>query len=261
MSIREFYENVILRDILQYTIPGGIVGASAATLWCVYATHMLGLPPDWPTITANWIPLSLFSFAIAYAIGHGLTAYSKGDDHRDAETSTLTTLDGSADGTIPNLVDTVVVQPIISAVQQMIGNQDKAVREALYDVQGFRRLRELLRNLAQRLEPDQFHEYVARHSILSRFCLNMAFAVSVSAGCLVTALLIRMSWDSARSVSATAVIAAVLIAASVAGNRLFKARYRNLRHTLARHTLVIVQTHSILERHAPTSKPNTNAEA
>jgi len=192
MNLSEFYDHVVLRDLLEYTAPGIVViaGGSAGVDLAVYARG-LDLPVSNFAVGHPWHSMVLVLF-FGYLIGHILTAihgplFRGGEGKILQETIAANTSEES--------------KWFVSVVSEGIARQlqlPKAdVETLLKHEKDSTIIRELSRAIVQLHLPDLYREHINRHSILSRFCGNVAMAIAVSVLAAVPGLfLLIVKWCS-----------------------------------------------------------------
>jgi hypothetical protein len=197
MNLSEFYDHVVLRDLLEYTAPGIVVLIKTATgmeLASYALTHGLMIVPF--VVAHPWHGLIALLF-FGYVIGHILTAVH-GLISREALRSEEASKSGKDKPRKPlrifkflkqedtNLVADTFKQTswFASRVSGLMRKQlniqpADAEKLLLSDSKDSRIFREIIRGIVQLQVPELYREHVNRHSVVSRFCQNMAIAIVI----------------------------------------------------------------------------------
>ena len=236
MKLSEFYDHVVLRDLLEYTAPGIIVlvGAGAALEIANFAfgyglkvTHFASAHP-WQVL--------VFLVFFGYLLGHVLTAihelfFRKRD--RLLAKKVLKKNDWLA-------------SRASEAIAEHLNIQSAEARNLLEQEDTASVTRELGRAIVQSHLPDLYREYVNRHSILSRFCGNLALAIAVVLLALLASLgaLVWYRIYTAGTVDAHARLVSGVSAIVIVGGLLsiwaLGRRSGRLRQTMTRHTFELL---------------------
>lgn len=245
MNLSEFYDHVVLRDLLEYTAPGSVVIAGMASALDI-ANFALGydLRVAHFVIAHPWHSLVGFLF-FGYVVGHILTGvhvlifrecklfgWLKEDD-------------------TPLITSTFDGTPwFVSRVADEIGKHlrippAEAENLLLNDKKSAPVIRELVRGLVQVRLPDLYSEYVNRHSILSRFCQNMAIGIAIVLLALIAALGALISIRCLSHVFGRVdwlvlVIVVILIFDGLISIVALWQRSRRLRRTMMKHTFELL---------------------
>ena len=197
MNLAEFYDHVVLRDLLEYTAPGSVVIAGCAFALDI-ANYALGfdLRAAHFVIAHPWHSLAFLLF-FGYLMGHILTAFrSSKVGSQEANLVSLALKDN--EWFISRVSDAIAAQfriPKAEArellVQNKFGSKESKSKER-ETKKTAAIVRELGRAIVQLHLPDLYREYVNRHSILSRFCQNMAKGITLALLALITGLILLL---------------------------------------------------------------------
>jgi len=178
MNIEKLYETIILRDILEYLAPGSIFlfGFLAFIESCGQALGINLIKIE--AIFSSGSVLILF-LAMSYITGHFLTGVHKHCFRNKEDKQALKVLEEN------NELKNNVIGYALTYSNKSVEDTAKYLKEQGDDQierseleKKVSYLRELARHdLAQRNQ-DLYLEFIARHSILSRFCQNMSLAIS-----------------------------------------------------------------------------------
>lgn len=232
MDVSEFYENIVLRDLLEYTVPGAVtIGGFGIVHEALSARLGLGTSIA-ALVHENFWPVLFLSLILSYVTGHILTSIHswlfRGAD-RDLALKVL--------GEQPWLKSIVV--KIISNEMEL-SNQE--VLTLIDNKKTAEIMREIGRGIIQENLPKLHREYVGRHSILSRFCQNMVIAIygvvislSISIWLVFDRLCIIVQGNVVAIVVVGVFVCAIVVLSILALHR----RSARLRLSMARHTFEI----------------------
>lgn len=203
MDVLKFYENIILRDLLEYTVPGAVViiglGVVTQVLLGRIQVDLFGALRHYQS----------FAFVVAvfgaYVIGHILAAIHALLFRPAEERLASKVLDANP----------WLKQRVAQAItRQFCVSQTDA--HNLID-QG-RMLRELARSIVHANAQQLYREFVNRHSVLSRFCQNLRLAIWVFlAACSVSAFIDwHTIWPVARNDGALVAMAITAVVVLIA---------------------------------------------
>jgi hypothetical protein len=168
MNLSEFYDNIVLRDMLEYTAPGAVVILGIAVVLEALDDSLSANTSVVPFIGQYpWHALFLLLF-FGYVFGHTLTAIHtwvfRGGE-RMLASETLTRYEW-------------LRSKISKTASRQLHISEADTAELLDKAETAELVRELARSIIHQRLPDLYREFVSRHSILSRFCQNMAVALS-----------------------------------------------------------------------------------
>lgn len=170
MNLSEFYDHVVLRDLLEYTAPGSVVvagGAGALDIVDFALSQDLRIAHF---LTAHpWHALVFLLFS-GYLVGHILTAIH-GWLFRTPELNLVGDFFKN---------NSWLAARVSEAIASQLNIQPAEAENLLKNENTPSVIRELGRAVVQLHLPELYREYVNRHSILSRFCENMAIAIAVA---------------------------------------------------------------------------------
>ncbi len=248
MNFEKLYENIILRDLIEYLTPGAIFVFSVCLISESLARALAVNISVFAIIKGSTLA-SIFVALVAYASGHFLTAVST-SRLRDAEQS----------GSLTSLIEDEFIRlHIIRAISSLMKISESDAAVALNQPESFSSIREIARTIIQERMQSAYREFVIRHSILSRFCQNMVIALSALLLSSVMSALIMLYriWDiyklAPRYVVVIAGLSALIFLATIVyAIRLFLFRASRLRRTMIRHTFEIWYADSLM----PSRKEN-----
>jgi hypothetical protein len=180
MNVTQFYETIILRDLLEYLLPGALFLSSTGFVLECFARRV-GLS----IIGAiSNIGIGLFVlFLLAFSIGHLLSGISSNLFRRiDKEQA----------------VKVIKRNPWLGiqtsrAISHYLAIPESEAMELLKDVRAAETLREMGRDFIQVKIPALHREHIGRLSIISRLCRNMSIAlISVQVSII---LAVIITWD------------------------------------------------------------------
>lgn len=232
MNFSQFYENIILRDVIEYFTPG-IIFLSGVILLLESVFRQLGLGVSFLSPSnANNFAIGVIGVVIAYAIGHLLTGVST-IFFRHKESEQATELFKK---------ETWLKEQVAKVVANYLMVTETRACEMLEDSIMASSIREIGRTVIQQRMPLLHKEFVARLSILSRFCQNMSIAIG---GVLISMLLsVIINWENIQKItqlepSAIYLTAIFLTTLSLLGVYVFANRARRLRKNMIRYTFHI----------------------
>jgi hypothetical protein len=248
VNLAEFYDHVVLRDLLEYTAPGSVVIAGGAFALDI-ANFALGfdLRAAHFVIAHPWHSLVFLLFS-GYVMGHVLTAIHSWK-FRSPETNLVSDALNNNEWFISGVADAIAAQLripkndarnlLVPSKKEMNEDEERQHKKRAEIV------RELGRAVVQMHLPDLYREYVNRHSILSRFCQNMAIGIAIALVALIAALvlLLCMRYSSARPSPHDWLILSVGLVALIAGRFSILALWKRsarLRVTMTKHTLELL---------------------
>jgi hypothetical protein len=248
MDLDKFYDNVILRDVLQYTLPGGVVVTSAMI---IVDTILAQLNANY-SFFANLSTVPLWQvfilLAISYMIGHVLTAF---DTHffRDDESKQTGEIIKRSEWLKGKLVKVFAkyTETTTADMEQLIQETPNVTT-----------LREIGRAIIHKNQQELYREFINRHSIFSLLFKNMAIALAFFLLSLILSSIIN--WNSLSKVFSTHVLLAIFISTTlivlICGTIwLLNERSRKIRSTMIKHTFQIFYADYIMSQ---ISKKNTN---
>jgi hypothetical protein len=167
MDLEKLYENIVLRDLLQYLTPGSILLLGLCVFLETVLKRLDAKISLFRVLNGSTISLIL-AFILAYLAGQMVAGACGLFLREDMKKPTTDVLNNN-----PGLMRNVGY--LIKFYFQDIGFDDM---ENLSTPEGAASLREIVRTLIQYRMPSLNKEFVARHSILARFCQNMALALA-----------------------------------------------------------------------------------
>jgi hypothetical protein len=252
MNLRQFYETVIFRDLVNHTLPGSVAligvgmvgGAVVSRLDLDQSLSDFLLTSG--TFGNNAIVGIVVFVGLAYIAGNALSALFPLTLRNKQSTLAYHTL-----ASHPWLQQQVEL--CLAAYFKVSQRQSHAW---LADPETVRMLRETGRELAQKDHPRLYQEFIGRYSVLSIFSLNMAYAL---VGLLLSAgLATCVSWPIISTSSYFKSHDTFLIGSSIgvvistlALARLFLERAFSLRKRMIRHTFEIWLIGYGIDRKAP----------
>jgi hypothetical protein len=232
MNFNQFYENIILRDVIEYFTPGANFLAGLYRVIVSFFTR-LGLHPSLFDINSlNSFPLLGMAILIAYAFGHLLTGVSS-TFFRKAENQQATEVLKK---------DKWLKAQVAKVASKYLGESESKTSELLDNPSMASTIREIGRTIIQHKMPAVHKEFVVRLSILSRFCQNMSIAIGgVLISCLLTTII---NWNDIqkiiRPVQAEALLTTGFIfGLGILGVYLFARRAVSLRRNMIKFTFQI----------------------
>ena len=224
MNIRDFYETVILRDVLEYLSPGLIFLASLGGLADLFILGLKNETIFWPTVISvithyPWWAVGIILFS-GYITGHFLTAAAK--------------LVGKFD----NSREDEHEQKIFELFFQ---NNSAFPYDQLNSTLQPKEFREIVRGIVEVRQPSLFRVYVLRHSIFSRFSQNI---VITGGFCTVLGLSSATSlaiWYPAKEQWYLIIISVISCLVSI----LFWHRFKYLRNIMRKHTFQLLLIDSL----------------
>lgn len=251
MNLRQFYDTVVFRDLVNHTLPGSIALAGCGLIVCAFVNR-LGLG-DWFSDMISksgffgyHLVTGLVLIGLAYICGNALSA--------------LFPL------TLRNKQSTLAYQALASHpwLQQQVGLclaayfkvSQRQAHAWLADPETVRMLRETGRELAQKDHPRLYQEFIGRYSVLSIFSLNMAYALVwllLSTGfatCVSWPIISTSSYFKSHDTFLIGFSIGVVIS-TLALARLFLERAFSLRKRMIRHTFEIWLIGYGMDRKAP----------
>ena len=194
MNLAEFYDHVVLRDLLEYTAPGSVVIAGGAFALDI-ANFALGfdLRAAHFVIAHPWHSLVFLLFS-GYVMGHILTAIHSWK-FRSPETNLVSDALNNNEWFISRVSDVIAAQlriPKTEARDLLVHKKFVNEVEERQHKKSAEIVRELGRAVVQLHLPDLYREYVNRHSILSRFCQNMAIGIVIALVALIAGLVLLL---------------------------------------------------------------------
>ena len=246
MDLNKFYDTVVLRDILEYTLPGSIV-VTGVMLIVGTILAQLGIGFSffaYLSTIALWQILVLL--AISYIIGHVLTAFDVivlRDDENKVSGEVLQKnewLKGKMEKVFAEYTRTTA-----SEIKNLLSLKSSTFRE-------------IGRAIIHSNQQELYREFVNRHSILSRLFKNMSIALTFLLMSLVTSSII--GWQSLLPIFSAhlllSVFASTVSVASLCGMIwLFYVRSHRIRSTMIKHTFQILYADYIMS-HLSKKKAN-----
>jgi ABC-type multidrug transport system fused ATPase/permease subunit len=240
MDLEKLYENIILRDLFQYLTPGSLTLIGL----CIFfesVLRKLGINISvYAALTGSFLSLFM-AFVLSYAAGHLLTSAHTLFLRKREQERTAEVLDKN--NWLSERVNFLAKNYFHDA-----GLDGETVQSLTDDSET---LREMVRALIYQRRPLLNREYVVRHSILSRFCQNMALALITLLVLVLLSAWVR--WDEVmtrvRQAPLLAIFAGIftllITALSIAA---FFKRADRLRRMMIKHTFQIWYTDYIETR-------------
>jgi hypothetical protein len=248
MDLEKLYENIVLRDLFEYLTPGSVFLVGLCLfLQAVFRRFDVKLSVL-DTMDGSIFGLVL-TFVLAYSAGHLLTGvhslfFRKGEHKRTAEVL-------KNNKWLENQVEYLT--------NHYFQNAELGTAKDSHSLKGDS-LREMVRALVYHRMPLLNREYVVRHSILSRFCENMALALTTLL--IFISLSALISWNEVLMKAQQAPVAAAsvmifLLALTILCIMIFLKRAHRLRNMMIKHTFQIWYVdyvESVLKKkHGPTA--------
>jgi amino acid transporter len=231
MDFSQFYENVILRDTIEYFMPG-LVFLSGVVLLLEAGVRRLQLGISiLGSSHVNDFVVIFTAAVFAYVIGHLITGISGiflrwGEDKHAFEVLEK---------------DSWLKERLVQVIATYMEISENEASELLKDSKKASVMREIARFVMQHRMPILHKEYAARLSILSRFCQNMAVAivwVLISIGCSTYIL-----WEEIQRVTQpfpeVQYLGIALCLLALAGAAIFYFRSRRIRAGMIKYTFQI----------------------
>jgi hypothetical protein len=252
MDLAKFYDTVVLRDILEYTLPGSIVVASAMLISDTILAQV-GIHYSFFANLAN-IPLwQIFVLvAISYLMGHILTAFDsqffRGDrGEEEKQTREVILKNEWLKGKLVK-VFAINTETETADIEKLIMQQPSQVKT----------LREIARAIIHKNQQELYREFVNRHSIFSRLFKNVSIALTIFLISLVISSII--GWKFLHPLFSahlflsifTSILLVGLISAMI---WLLNSRSRRIRSTMIEHTFQILYADYIMS-HGSKKKPS-----
>ena len=232
MNFNQFYENIILRDVIEYFTPGAIFLAGLCLLIGSFIAK-LGLSSSlFDLNNLNNFPLAGMAILIAYAFGHLLTGFSSMFFRKRENEQAIEVLKK----------DKWLKAQVVKVAAKYLKETESKTSELLEDPSMASTIREIGRTIIQHKMPALHKEFVVRLSILSRFCQNMSIAMC---GVLISCFFaIAISWNEIQKtiqlVQVEALITiALLFCLSAFGAYIFAQRAGHLRRNMIKFTFQI----------------------
>jgi hypothetical protein len=169
-SISEFYETVILRDLLEYATPGMIaLGGFGVALEAL--SVRLGMNPRLfeRALHGNAVEWCLFLLG-AYVLGHVLTSMRQELFETGEREMTSEVLNQKENEHLRIMAKRFLVN-------RRMARDEADAESKLSDSNSAESIRETIRTTVKRELPETYSEFVGRHSVLSRFCHNVAMSL------------------------------------------------------------------------------------
>ena len=249
MNLSELYDNIVLRDLLQYVTPGFVFLLGPCLILESLARRFhLGISPFQFVHESGSVGLFL-TLIISYTMGHLLTGISALSPLRRREKEQVVeTLNKSEE----------LKAQITDIIMREMSIPDKAkATELLADAEKANMIREIGRSLIHKRLPELHREFVGRHSIFSRLCQNMAIAIT---SLLVAVFLsLWISWEKLTNIIQEArwmvgLAASYLLLISVVAIYVLINRSSRLRATMIKHTFQLWYVDSLDPREKESSK-------
>jgi hypothetical protein len=233
MDIAKLYESIILRDILEYLTPGSIILFSICLI--TEATlRVLGINFSiFNAIIGSQFLGTVVLVAIAYSFGQLLT----GLDYiffRGKEIS-------QANDVLAK--DSWLRSKIVIVVSQYMEVSEQEAEKIIDDIESASTLRELTRSIIFSRSQSLYRDFVNRHSILSRFCKNMALALTFSLFSILISVVFSWKEVSAifqKSPLVVSIWLMLIIGLIVYSIKVFTNRSNKLRRVMTKHTFQIL---------------------
>lgn len=241
MDIEKLYESVILRDTLEYIIPGAIF---LGGLICVSQAFLFSLGQGLILISFLYqgnIFLAITLVALSYLLGHLLTEIRSSYFDRSDRDYTLSIVNN----------DEIIQNSLKEILHTYLAIDKYQASENIDNTASLETIREIIRAFIYERQPKLHREFVGRHSILSRFSRNMAISLSIFFICL--ALSIIFAFEEIRLVVInfpfqTSVATVLITVFFITSIRLFNRRSVKLRKSMARHTFEILYNDYIINK-------------
>jgi hypothetical protein len=252
MNLRQFYETVVFRDLVNHTLPGsvaligvGMVGGAVVSR--LGLNHSLSDALRKIGIFSHNVVIGVTIFIVlAYIAGNALSALFPLTLRNKQSTLAYHAL-----ASHPWLQQQVEL--CLAAYFKVSQRQSHTW---LADPETVRMLRETGRELAQKDYPHLYQEFIGRYSVLSIFSLNMAYALIwllLSAGlamCVSWPIISTSSYFKSHDTFLIGLSIGVVIS-TLALARLFLERAFSLRKRMIRHTFEIWLIGYGIDRKAP----------
>lgn len=253
MDIEKLYESVILRDTLEYIIPGAIF---LCGIICVSQAFLFSLGQGLVLISFLYqgnISLTIALVALSYLLGHLLTEIRSSYFDRSDKDYTLSIV--NKDKIIQNFLKEILHTYLAIDKYQVIENIDNTA--------SLETIREIIRAFIYERQPKLHREFVGRHSILSRFSRNMAISLSIFFICLALSILfvfeeIRLAFMNFPFQTSVATVLVIIF--FITSIRLFNRRSVKLRKSMTRHTFEILYNDYIINKISNTNPRSKNAD-
>lgn len=236
MNLSEFYDHVVLRDLLEYTAPGSValIGLASGLDIASFALSS-NLPVSHFATVHPWHSLIVLLF-FGYVLGHILTAVRFGNDETNLVKSVL-----------DEKKRAWFTSSASDAVATNLRIPESELQEIWRNPEATSVIREMCRAVVQLRFPELYREYVNRHSILSRFLENLTIAIAISLLALLMGLGVVV-WKSYSSGTFTPPLNYVLIMGSgltvilagIISMIALSKRSARLRLTMTRHTFELL---------------------
>lgn len=237
MDIEKLYETVILRDILEYFTPGAIVVFSTGLLF-ESALRAIGAPTSlFQTIFQSFTSIIITS-VICYAVGHVLTGIDYVVFRGKETTQAIEVLSKNK----------ILYNNTLNTIADYMGIPAYEINDLLNEPQSATTIREISRGLIHARQQSLYRDFVSRHSIFSRFCQNMALALTFFL--LATGISSLIAWPILAPfflispiVSISSMV--ILFLLTLFAIRIFSDRAVRLRKIMIKHTFQILYIDSI----------------
>ncbi|MGC1378387.1 MAG: hypothetical protein WA821_19300 [Anaerolineales bacterium] len=226
MNFSQFYENIILRDVIEYFTPGFLFLAGIALLFVSLMNKMgIDISPIVQTASTFMTAILAVVVVIAYVLGHLIAGISdlffrKYEDEQAIQVLTK---------------DNWLKLQVAKMVSEYFGVPLAEANEMLADASTASSIREIARVVAQHRMPEIQKEFVIRLSILSRFCQNMAVVIW---GIMLSSILVLII-ELGNNLSIQPLIASFLLALGIIISYIFLRRAGQLRFNMIRFTFQI----------------------
>ena len=225
MNFSQFYENIILRDVIEYFTPGFLLLAGVALLFA----SLINTSPIVQNAGAFMTAILAVAVVISYALGHLIAGVS--DllflKHEQNQAMDVLTKDKWLKTQVTKMVSEYFGVPLAEA-DQMLANASTVSS-----------IREIVRVVTQHRMPEIQKEFVFRLSTISRFCQNMA--VAIWGIMLSSPLALIIQWGNIQKTIRPEAypIAVCLFVLGIIGSRIFLRRAGQLRFNMIRFTFHI----------------------
>lgn len=232
MNFNQFYENIILRDVIEYFTPGAI---SLAGLTLLIGSFVAKLGLGFSLFDFNNFsnfPLAVMVILVAYGFGHLLTGISSIFFRKRENEQAVEVLKK----------DIWLKGQVAKVAAKYLGETETSTLELLDNPTMSSTIREMGRTIIQHKMPALHKEFVVRLSILSRFCQNMSIAIGwVIISCLLS---IIINWNELQKVvelvkGEALVITIFLFGFGFLGVHIFAQRAGHLRRNMIKFTFQI----------------------
>ena len=255
-GLSQLYETVVLRDLLQYITPG-LIALLGLNVVIEALVRKLGLGISvFEQVFAGNLPTLVLTLLLSYVFGILLTAtnvrFLRGKDK---------------DLSLKFFKSNQWLQSRISKViSSEMGLSEPEATGLLGSSETAETMREIGRSIVQHRLPALHREFVGRHSILSRFCQNLAIAIIILLVSIASSIV--MWWNTLPIIVqpapvATIVVVVALFVLGILSVRTLVRHAARLRDNMTKHTFEIWYVQYLESRKAidQPNKPTTQHSA